>query len=63
MVSGEKIFNRMYNVKSEDLMKKYRLTPEKVEMLETVLLPEEIKPLNEFEKSFIENEYKIGKNL
>lgn len=59
---GEKFFERAYGVKSENLMKKYKLTPEIIHDLEKVLDEGEMKPFTVSEIEFLENEYgeKVG---
>lgn len=59
---SEKEFNRIYGVSSTELQQKYRLTPLKIKMLESALVPNEIKPFNENEIKYIKETYGTMEN-
>ena len=55
--SEEKRFVNQFGVSSDELMAKYVLTPEKIEILEAMLLSKEMQPLNQEERQYINEEY------
>ena len=60
VTNGEKRFTKKYKVSSDDLMKKYKLTKEKIYSLQGLYDEQEVSPFNQSENEYIDNEYGIS---